>query len=1262
MRAVRWAHLSAVTAKWLAILLLTLISLALWFVIIGLVYIGNHPSLHNQLWPHVAKWTDNAVTIERSEGRLYRGLTLHQVNIHLDDSKISIETLNWRWNLAALFSGEIYLNDLALRHAHIQLADTQASESHTDAEAMLIAPFAPLFNYAIKLRIDRLVLQDIHLQQGDSHHQLEQLNAAASWRNQTLKLKRLQLQALGYQIDSQGQMHFTSEQNMNGQLTSQVKTPLQFPAELNNHIESKLNWQLELSPSQTALDLDLDLTQPIRLSSQHRLRQHHDHWQLKSQWQNVLAELASHTLQITSLNSQLDYHPDEAQKLQLEWQALQFDDWLIARNHLDISHHQQTLHFSQHTDLEGDGQLYLKGEVQLETLHIELDAQIEQLQAEYFGVEQPLTLNSAFTWTLDNLDSRRSKLQLKHVQLQHKQTELNAQNELNLKGQISTHFDPEQQHYQLQSELDIDFAAHQGQAKLQAHLTPRLESGHIIQAQAEVADNTFQLTGHWGASTALSLSAQLKHIEQLYPALSGQAQLQLDLDGDTQTLFSSLDRHSEQDNALQLPPLNMQLELKAEQLAFADFELAELQLQAHNQLNHYLSTEWRLHARGLQQQQQTLLDQLHWSRQAEAEHLQQKLQVEHPQLSLNMALTEHNIALDQAEVEIYQLNITPPYTDLWQLEQPWRLNWHGADHISSERACLMNTPSAAQLCLQASSQQLDWQLKDWPLVDWLSDFAIEDLQIHTLVGGQGRAQWSNDEKTEPKWSLTQTLHSELIQIRTQQQGYDIPLDVHDFNLQLYADPQQLHLHQSSRIDQTGSTLIEAHLTHADLLANWQQAELDAQIDIKLNEWPEIAELDSLFAIHNKQLHLHSHISGQIEAPVHQTQAELDVQFDASLIGLEQQHLQLHLDLSETEIQAQGYLHQPASDPDTDGTTQNAASAGDKAELNISAYQLNENPRIEARLSGDSLKLLHTPFAQVFAAPQLDFKWQDQQWTLKGDVTIQNSDIDLAAMPLQDRTTISKDEVLLDMEGEPIQLESTQGQGHIDITLHFGDQVNVVLRDAQVELEGALRLVQKNDDELKAFGTVGFKRGHVMLDARNLINIDASSFYFSGLVNNPILDVNLSRQVEQTLARLNITGTASQPRFVFYSTPPMSQARVINLFIFGRTVDSDQEPNYQSQVISALYKLGLQNNTPGLSQLTHTLGIEDVYFDIRDEQTSNLILGRALTEDIYIRYIMGLGAEQSDAIQVRLRLSPIWFIESHNSDEASSVDLIFRRER
>jgi translocation and assembly module TamB len=288
---------------------------------------------------------------------------------------------------------------------------------------------------------------------------------------------------------------------------------------------------------------------------------------------------------------------------------------------------------------------------------------------------------------------------------------------------------------------------------------------------------------------------------------------------------------------------------------------------------------------------------------------------------------------------------------------------------------------------------------------------------------------------------------------------------------------------------------------------------------------------------------------------------------------------------------------------------------------------------------------------------------DGKTHIQGKIQLHDSTVNLDDMPLHQGTSTSDDEIIMNEQGQPISKEKAVSNLSYDVKIGFADKVQVNVQNSELFLGGELQLVQTTENpEMQAFGKVKLRKGHINLDSSNQIQIDESSFIFSGVIANPALDVNLYRVVDQTTARLNITGNASQPQFVFYSKPALSQGRIINLLVFGRSGDMSKEPNYESQVLSAFYKLGIQNNTPVLNTLTSSLGIQDVYFDVQGQKVSSLLVGRALTDKLYIRYAKDLTGQQNNAVQLFYQLTNKWLLKTNSGNENSSVDVIYRIER
>lgn len=1196
---------------WLSLSIIVTLSVLIWTLIFSLAYLFTNPHIHNTLWPHIAHWTNHQIQVASSQGQLYRGLTLNGIQIDLGDTRIELAHAHFKWQPLALLKGQLHLEELVLNQGQVYINETaQAS----DEPAPLDAPFAPIIAWQalINLRVDLIRLQDMTLYQAEQSYPLQQFKTGFHWHKTQLNLHHLTLDYAPYQFKTQGKIRILDAQHLSGELDNELRG-LDSPFDL---IAFNLHWQGGL----TEQNLGVTLHQPYQFNSQHRLKQDNNQtWLIESDWQNLQATLTDEqTLTLVGAHSAFQLSADLALNGQIQMDALALNELRIASQQLQFKTTPDfaELHFDSQTEFNETAALTLQGQFSLEAQQLNIDGQLVDLNLSHFVPDLDTGLNSRFQLNWHGTTQPILNLDIQQLSLQHAQDE-----PIYFQGQLS-HRQTAQHEIELK-QGQLRHGRYQGKAQAQVTLAPDFQQGQLHQAQFTLGNNQLHASGKWGDNTRLNVTGSLKQLDQLWPGLQGALQLQFDTQGH-----------------LANRALTSRLQLQTDALHYDEISLTQGRLNTTFNPFSPLEAKIELHLSQLQQGENIWLQQLDWTRQKTAQHWQNQLHLTHPHIRFELDLNETHPAFNKGTFDVIKLAIYSEHTGNWHLPQAWQLRWLGDTHFESSRACLQHQDTQAALCWQLlAPQRAQWQMTDWPIFDWLSPLLTDEVSLNGVLSGEGQANWQSS------WSLQQQIQSDAIDVNLMAKGYVIPLSIAQLTLNLDAKADSLHLSSAAKLNQSGHWQFHTDITNQHQA--WSNAKIDGQLEIQLNEWPLTDSLQNLVTLNHTALHLQSRLSGKLDSPEHQTQANLDVGFDLPIIGLQKQKISLNARLDENAIQGQGQWLQPNG----------------QADMALQLTSLQQTPRIQAQLNSAQFNIMNTPFAEVNAASEINFEWFDNAWKLGGKIDVQNTEINLEAMPSpQQQTTLSRDGIVYDKDNQVIQGDAPFN-GHLDLAVNFKQNVTIKLRDAQVQLGGGIQLNQlPQTHDVRVFGQLQLVGGHLMLDSRNRIEIDASNIIFNGVAGNPTLDVNLSRLVERTQARLNISGTATQPNFTFYSTPPLSQARVINLFIFGRAVDSDNEPNYQSQVISALYKLGLQNNTPGLSQLTQTLGIEDIYFDIRDQQSSNLILGRALTDELYIRYVMGLGNQKNDAIEMIFKLSPKWSIESRNSDDASSGDIIFRQER
>lgn len=1222
----RLKNLSLSFLKWSLISLLGLLGLSVLTAAGLLSWLMVLPQAPNQVWPYLDTLTKGQVQVQSSQGQLINGLQIQGLRIKTPQLQVQVERLEFQWQLLALLKSELHVNRLAVQQAQVQISSTEPPEF----EAPNTESFAFVDKLTLALRVDELSLDQVSLQMDQQASQkLPNLSTALAWRDRQLQLSNLSIDYAPYQLNGDALISFKTVR----EFTGEMNLTLQGLAGLDqlNPDNPTLAWQAQWQGSLNDLSLDLNIVQPYQLESHHRIQRNPNQIKLTSDWLSLDAQLTPEwKLHQLSGQSQLSY---QLESNQLDSQAnlsLALNDLpsttLTWQAELDNT---EQLEFDLQAQSEQMGSIQLNGHTLLSLASSDIKLRTQDFRLDWLNPNLDYQLNTQLHYQLHDLVERDSQLTVTSFDLS------GLPERLQISGQVDSQRIKDTDYALTIQKLDLSYGAHSGRVNASLNTNPNLSDIQIKQAQVQLGDNQIQLNGRWAESFDLTLSAQLNQLNQLAKELSGQANLTLQAKGQRDLESETL--------AFSQGWANLKADF--DQLDFENFELNQAQLSARIPLNQPQWAELDLELNQLAQNSAEteistlLIEQLNLTRESSEAGLTTDLQWQHPQLMLEAQWLETSPNWREQTLRLNWLEISNNITGNWRLNQPADLNWQAPNQVRLAQTCLRSDQdSLAQLCFKVDATEANWRFNALPIIDWIRPWLPNNLELDGRLNGRGQANWQTDLR------LQQTLSVPQLDLRLMQQGFEWPLSVTDWQTEFNLANQQAELTSHAGLNDSGG--LSAQVTLRNHQA-WSHAELDGNLRLQLNEWQIGERLAELITLHKTQLNLETALFGQLNKIEHDTRARMALDFDLPILGLAEQSINLQAQVAEQAIKAYGRWLQPDKR---------------QAELSLNLTDLQTVPHLEVELNSESVELLKTNFAHLNTQAGIAFSLTGGQARLSGGVELHNSYFNLDSMPLHQQARPHSDEIIINEQNQPVGQDESNLTLNLDLRVGFGDQVKINLLDAQAYLGGELRLIQTEQDRnMRAFGEVLLREGYINLDRRNRIQIDRSSFNFTGVIANPALNVNLFRTVDQTTARLNITGSTSQPGFVFYSTPPLSQARIINLLVFGRAGDLETEPNYESQVLSALYKLGIQNNTPVLNQLTRTLGIEDIYFDVQDQQVSSLLLGRALSDDLYVRYARDLSGQQNNAVQIFYQLTPDWLLKSDSSDSKSSVDLIFRKE-
>jgi translocation and assembly module TamB len=227
---------------------------------------------------------------------------------------------------------------------------------------------------------------------------------------------------------------------------------------------------------------------------------------------------------------------------------------------------------------------------------------------------------------------------------------------------------------------------------------------------------------------------------------------------------------------------------------------------------------------------------------------------------------------------------------------------------------------------------------------------------------------------------------------------------------------------------------------------------------------------------------------------------------------------------------------------------------------------------------------------------------------------------------------------------------------LDVQVSIDRDAWIRRSDADVELRGKIRVGKEAYKPLFVTGEIRLVRGWYAFQGRRF-DLDEGRIIFGGDVPpDPQLDITAINKTGEYEVKVEITGRASAPALALSSEPPLEQADILSLLVFGRPardLGHEQSVDLQRKAIS----LASGYVMPELRQsVMNTLGLDT--FEVGDE---GVRAGRYVTRDVFIslaqdftgRVGQVMGVEYAVTRRMSLKLST-----STRGD--SAVDFLWRR--
>jgi translocation and assembly module TamB len=278
-------------------------------------------------------------------------------------------------------------------------------------------------------------------------------------------------------------------------------------------------------------------------------------------------------------------------------------------------------------------------------------------------------------------------------------------------------------------------------------------------------------------------------------------------------------------------------------------------------------------------------------------------------------------------------------------------------------------------------------------------------------------------------------------------------------------------------------------------------------------------------------------------------------------------------------------------------------------------------------------------------------------------------VNAATIPIPDRgnrTYLELTEEDFAAYGDTAQARSvaTAGGGaELPITLDLKVEIprNFWIRNRQIEIEigGDLALASVGE-AVDLTGQLSTIRGRVEFLGQRF-DVDRGVVTFIG-DTNPELDIDAIAEIDQWTVHILVLGNAEKPQISFNSEPPLSEADVLSLIMFGQTASGLSEGERFTMADRATNMMASMATAPLEAALSQQLGLDMLKIDATGEE-SNVTVGKYLNPRTMIRVEQSLENSSHREVTIEYAVTRQLQIEASTDERGQSgLDLLYRLDK
>ncbi|MGH7769641.1 MAG: translocation/assembly module TamB domain-containing protein [Candidatus Binatia bacterium] len=347
------------------------------------------------------------------------------------------------------------------------------------------------------------------------------------------------------------------------------------------------------------------------------------------------------------------------------------------------------------------------------------------------------------------------------------------------------------------------------------------------------------------------------------------------------------------------------------------------------------------------------------------------------------------------------------------------------------------------------------------------------------------------------------------------------------------------------------------------------------------------------------------------------------------------------------------------------------------QLGIAEYKLES---VNVTLQAEDFQVINTREYKAGATGKLTMSGSLQGPLVRGDLTLVRTNLqpDLTRFqkkgpPPPDPTITvvktSQELTASQQTAETVQKKAQAAESPLfqrlglDVTVRVPHGTWVNLDEGSIDLTGDIRIKKQPGGEPIVSGALQSVRGWYTFQGRKF-ELERGEVVFTGggKTIEPRLDIVARYKAADHLVYLVIGGTPKEPTLNLRSEPPLEQADILSVLLFGKPageLNEGQQNVLQAQAIQATASFvasGLRNS------VARKLGVDSLDVMVGTAGTPGKVaVGKYVKENVYVSAAQQLGGEKQQEYSVEYHITPNWQLKgSTESGRNSGVDLFWHK--